>query len=377
MIYFNSAATSFPKPACVIDAYTRSINALPSAQFRSAGIFDNSDLFLQTKKRLGEILGILDYNRIIFTSGSTEALNRIFFGLGYEADEYLTTATEHNSVLRPLFNLTKSKQPVIVPCDKDGIVSLRELRAHLTERTKVLVVNHCSNVTGAIQDLAAFGAFAREQGLLFVVDASQSAGCIELHAQEWGIDALAFTGHKSLLGVQGTGGYYVREGIELKPLLYGGSGRDSSRITYEPGTYEYEVGTQNSYGIAAFNAAAGYVLQKGIASIHRREMELADYLIKRLHTLSFVHIYGDTLKERGPLVSMSIEGISPADVAYILQSNDEIITRAGLQCAPLIHACIGSGEKGTLRVSFSDETSEEQIDQLVGAIERIGAALKG
>ena len=377
MIYLNHAATSFPKPACVIEAYTQSINALPSAQFRSAGIFDNSDLFLQTKKRLGEILGLADTKRIYFSSGSTEGLNQIIFGLPFEADQYLTTATEHNSVLRPLFNLTKGKKPVVVPCDPNGIVHIEQLEAHLSGRTKALVINHCSNVTGAIQDMEGIGAFAKAHDLFLIVDVSQSAGCVEIHGDAWGVDALAFTGHKSLRGVQGTGGFYIREGIPLRPLLYGGSGRDSMRIQYEPDTYEYEVGTQNSYGIAALNCAAEYVLERGVAAIHKKELALAEHLVDRLSSMDHVHIYGASLKDRGPLVSLSVDGISPADAAYILQSNYEIITRAGLQCAPLIHGCIGSGENGTLRISFSDETEAAQLDAVAEALGDIAKAANG
>lgn len=377
MIYLNSAATSYPKPACVVEAYTQSINALPSAQFRSAGIFDNSDLFVQTKERLGKILGISNTERIYFASGSTEGMNRIIFGLPYEADEYMTTAAEHNSVLRPLYNLTEGKEPVIVPCDESGRVSVAQMEQHLTDATKVLIVNHCSNVTGAIQDLRAMGEFAKKHHLIFGVDVSQSAGCIEICADEWGIDALAFTGHKSLLGVQGTGGYYVRDGIVLKPLLYGGSGKDSMRIKYEPENYEYEVGTQNSNGIAALNRAAAYILDKGVAGIHERESKLARCLIGKLSAIDHVKLYGAALEDRGPVVSLSVDGITPADVAYILQSNYNIITRAGLQCAPLIHAYIGSGQSGTLRVSFSDETTEAELDVLVEAVGDIANAANG
>ncbi|MDD7642771.1 MAG: aminotransferase class V-fold PLP-dependent enzyme [bacterium] len=377
MIYLNSAATSYPKPACVVEAYTKSINALPSAQFRSAGIFDNSDLFMQTRERLGKIFGIRQTENIYFTSGSTEALNRIVFGLPYQADEYMTTATEHNSVLRPLFNLTEGIEPVVVPCDENGQVFVGQMEKHLTDRTKVLIVNHCSNVTGAIQDLRAMGSFARAHGLLFIVDCSQSAGCIEILADEWGIDALAFTGHKSLLGVQGTGGYYIRDGIVLKPLLYGGSGKDSTRIRYDSDNYEYEVGTQNSNGIAALNQAAAYILEQGVNRIHEQEQKLAKYLISGLSKLSHVKVYGKDLSDRGPVVSISIDQLLPSDVAYILQSNYNMITRAGMQCAPLIHACIGSGKNGTLRISFSNETTIEELQCVIEAVKEIACAANG
>lgn len=374
MIYLNYAATSYPKPACVIEAYNESINALPSAQFRSAGIFDNSDLFDETRQLLGTLLGISEYNNIYFASGSTDGLNRIIGGLGFEADEYITTAIEHNSVLRPLFNLGQNREPVIVPCDKDGIVNADVLESMICEKSKVLIVNHSSNVTGAIQDVEAFGKIAKKHGLRFVLDVSQSAGCIPIKADEWGVDALAFTGHKSIMGVQGTGGYYVRSNMKLKPLLYGGTGKDSTRIKYE-NDYEYEVGTQNSSGIAALNAAVKYVLSKDIELIHSVENEKMNYLVNELKTIDNLILYGGKLKNRGPVISFKLKDFAPADLAYILQSSYGIITRAGLQCAPLIHQHMGTEKEGTLRVSISDETTREEIDALINALREIAKAV--
>ena len=419
MIYFNYAATSYPKPSCVTDAYVSSVNALPSAQFRSAGIFDNSDLFAQTKMRLGELFGAKNSGNFYFASGSTDALNRIIFGLSLEADEFMTTATEHNSVLRPLYNLAdynsergalspscftehrndketqvvsslsdrqdnketcfsghfvEKKVPIIVPCDENGLITVESVQNHLTKRTKALIVNHCSNVTGAIQDLRAIGKFAKEHGLFFIVDASQSAGCVEIKIDEWGIDALAFTGHKSLFSVQGTGGYYVRKGFTLKPLLYGGTGKDSMRICYTPDTYEYEVGTQNSHGIAALNRACEYILDKKVSAIYEKEQEIGAYLVKELSEIAHLHLYGKGLKERGPVVSLGIDGMKPADIAYILQSSYNMITRAGYQCAPLIHAYLGSEDGGTLRLSYSFLTTKEELDEAVSALKEIAQA---
>jgi len=375
MIYLNYAATSYPKPECVIKAYNESINALPSAQFRSAGIFDNSDLFDETRKLLGTLLGISEYNNIYFASGSTDGLNRLIGGLGFDADEYITTATEHNSVLRPLFNLTQNKEPVIVPCDSEGLVNPDILESMIEEKCRVLILNHSSNVTGAVQDAKAFGEIARKHNLLYILDVSQSAGCIPIYADEWGVEALAFTGHKSIMGVQGTGGYYIRPSVNLKPLLYGGTGKDSTKIKYDS-DYEYEVGTQNSSGIAALNAALKFVLDKGVDSIHFAENEKMAYLINGLKAIDGLTLYGGELIDRGPVLSLEIAGLIPADAAYILQSGYGIITRAGLQCAPLIHGCMGTAENGTLRVSISDETKTEEIDALINALREISAAIE-
>lgn len=373
MVYLNNAATSYPKPDCVIKTMNNVINALPSGQFRSGGISSYDDIFDECRKNLSLVLGVKDADRIFFTSGSTEGLNQLIFGLPFKAGEYLITATEHNSVLRPLFNMGDgSGRPVIIPCDRDGYVEPESIAGYIKKDTKALIINHCSNVTGAVQDIKSIGEICRERGIMLILDCSQSAGCMEIRADEWGVSALAFTGHKSLMGVQGTGGFYIKSGMDLKPIIYGGTGRDSSVIEYSAGDYEYEAGTRNAPGIAALNAACGYILDKGIDSIRRSEEELMAYLLERLKKIKTVRIYGEGLKTRGPVISIGIEGIKCADASYILQNAYDVITRAGLQCAPLIHKFIGSGDDGTLRLSMSFFTKKEDLDAAIKGIEDIG-----
>ncbi|MCR4656608.1 MAG: aminotransferase class V-fold PLP-dependent enzyme [Lachnospiraceae bacterium] len=372
MIYLNNAATSYPKPKAVTEAFVRAVNAPPCGQFRSSET-EGSDIVADCKNLLGELLGIENRDRIYMTSGSTEALNTIIKGLCVPAGQIITTATEHNSVLRPLYNLPDDTgEPFILPCDESGLVAPELFEEEARKgKYRVIVLNHCSNVTGAVQDAAAFGAIAGKYGLIFVLDASQSAGCLPVAADEWQADALAFTGHKSLLGLQGTGGFYVREGVRLKPLKYGGTGLDSSRVRYEEGQYEYEAGTQNIAGIIALSEGIRFILNEGLQNIMRCESELITLLLSLLSEIRGVKIYGSRLKERGPVLSFGMDKLPPADISYILQNSFGIVTRAGFHCSPFIHRYIGSGEKGTVRISVSCFNKREDILALSGALKEL------
>ncbi|MBQ4483231.1 MAG: aminotransferase class V-fold PLP-dependent enzyme [Lachnospiraceae bacterium] len=374
MIYLNNAATSYPKPDIVKKTFEEALELLPSGQFRSAGVSDNSDVFSLCRKRLGALLGIADVNRIFFSSGSTDSLNSIIYGLKLKADEVITTVTEHNSVLRPLFNLPGVKgKPVLLPCDKNGYVDPETFEKEAKQgKAKAFILNHCSNVTGAVQDARDLGEIAKRYGMLFIIDASQSAGCLEVMTDKWQADAVAFTGHKSLMGVQGTGGFYVRRGLSFIPLRFGGTGLDSSRILYEDGEYEYEAGTQNAPGIAALSAGVNWILEREIREIEDKERKLTEKLIEGLSDIKGVHVIGQEIKGiRGPVVSFYSDMLPPSDLAYILQNSFGIVTRAGLHCAPLIHEYIGSGDKGTLRVSFSPFNTYEDVDEFIKAMREI------
>lgn len=374
MIYLNNAATSYPKPQSVIDKIDESLNALPSGQFRSVGIFGNEDIFPECKKRLAKLLGVEDGDRIFFSSGSTDSLNQIFYGFDLKPEEVITTVTEHNSVLRPLFNIS-DKAPVLVSCDENGFVEPGDIEARITPEIRAIVLNHCSNVTGTIQDARTIGEIAKKHKLIYILDCSQSAGCIPINADEWNVTALAFTGHKSLLGPQGIGGHYVRAGVELRPMKYGGTGRDSRIISYRDSDHEYEVGTQNAPAIAALNESCRIILEQDVERIHIAESRLMDYFVDQLSQIVNVRIFAKDVKARGPLVSIAIDGLKPSDFAYILQNSYGIITRSGLSCAPLIHKHIGSGEEGTLRLSISQYTTKDDIDETVLAIKEIAMGM--
>ncbi|MDO4866643.1 MAG: aminotransferase class V-fold PLP-dependent enzyme [Clostridia bacterium] len=376
MIWLNQAATTFPKPRCVLDAHTAALSAPPEGQFRSNAA-RNGDAFDRCRENLGKLLGISAVDHIYFTSGATDAANALISGLPLTGKRVLATQTEHNSVLRPLMNLTDRVGGVdIVPCDALGRVDPAAAARMLSEPAAALFVNHCSNVTGMVQDIPTLAEIAHRCGTLLVLDASQSAGCLPVDADAWGVDALIFTGHKALFGPQGTGGYYVRPGVPLRPFRYGGTGRNSRRLTYEYGDYEYEVGTQDAPGIAALNAGIEYVLERGVNAIHDNERGMMKALFEGLAAIPGVMLYGDYARCRGPLISFNIRELTPSDVAYILSGSYGITVRAGLHCSPLIHDAMGTSENGTVRVSVSDMNTKADIEALIAAVREISASVE-
>lgn len=369
MIYLNNAATSYPKPDCVLAAHARALSQPPASQFRSGG---SSSVFDDARTAIAAVLGVRDAARVFFTSGATEALNCVLRGIDIGGRTIATTQAEHNSVLRPLYNAPEfqGRSPIVLPSDSEGHVLLDKAGQLLTPEVGALVVNHLSNVTGARQDMAALNTLARERGIMLIVDASQSAGCVPIEADKWGAGAVVFTGHKSLMGPQGTGGFYVRDGVNLKPLLYGGTGRDSAKLSYIDEDFEYEAGTQNAPGIAALTAGVRYVLGIGISSIEQTERATTSAIISGLTSIPNVRVYpGGTAQ--GPVVSFNIDGMKPSDVSYILSGAYSIITRSGLQCAPLIHSALGTERHGVVRVSHSVFTKDEEIEALLAAVREI------
>ncbi len=374
MVYLNQAATTWPKPPCVLEAHAAALAALPAGQFRG-GASEGEDAAEVCRKRLGTLLGIADRDRIFFSSGATDSANAVICGLPLKGRRVLATQTEHNSILRPLMNQHgRGIRTDIVPCGATGRVDPERLEAMLDKDTFAVFVNHCSNVTGWVQDVEALAETAHRHGALLVLDAAQSAGCVPVEADAWGVDALIFTGHKSLFGPQGTGGYYVRKGIPLSPFRYGGTGRDSRRLVYPPGEYDFEPGTQNLPGIAALAAGAGYVLEQGVERIARGERALMDRLHGGLREIGRVRLF-DGGPRGGPVLSFVIDGLKAADTAYILEGGYGIRIRAGLHCAPLIHKAMGTEEDGTIRVSVSCMNTVEDIDSLVHAVRQIAESL--
>ena len=336
MIYLNQAATSFPKPRCVLDAHAAALSAPPEGQFRSADMRNGNGLD-RCRENLGRLLGIADADRIYFTSGATDAANALVNGLALAGKRVRATQTEHNSVLRPLMNLTDQVGSVdIMPCDALGQVNPADVTRLLSAPSAALFVNHCSNVTGMVQDIPALSEIAHRHSVLLVLDASQSAGCLPVDADAWGVDALIFTGHKALFGPQGTGGYYVRPGISLRPFRYGGTGRDSRRLTYDDGDYEYEVGTQNAPGIAALNAGVEYVLEQGVDPIHAKECRLM-----KAHWSSMSR--SRTMRYRSSAMRRSMD--SPFNSMYRWMrplAASSISERVATSCTPLTRSVLTS-----------------------------------
>ena len=348
MIYLNNAATSYPKPSSVLKAVTAALANEPISPLRS-NLDSSYNIISELRHNLGRLFNISDWEHIFFCGSATDAINRIIDGLSYR--EYTFTADCHNSVLRPLANKQSR--------GADG-------------KYRLSFLNHCSNVTGEICDVATCA--AKQNSDLLILDAAQSAGCIPVNVDGWGVDILVFTGHKGLFGPMGIGGYYVRRDIELRPSQFGGTGRDSSVIHYgDNDEWEYEVGTQNMPGLAGLKAGVDYVLERGVENIRQKEQLLTLWLIDELQHINNVELYvaHDTKRSQGPVVSFNIKGLNPSDVGYILQNSYEITVRTGLHCAPLIHRHLGTKQYGTVRVSLSDFTTQEDLQTLVQAVSEI------
>ena len=378
MVYLNNAATTYPKPNCVLEAFDTCVKVPPASQFRSAADFSKTDVFGECRRNLGRLLGISETDRIFFTSGATESANAVIGGLPLGSRRILTTQVEHNSILRPLMNLpgfAGTDRAVIAPCGENGRMELDALERSLPKDCGALIVNHCSNVTGMVQNMDLLSRFAKKYGLLFLADVSQSAGCLPVDADKWGLDALIFTGHKSLFGVQGTGGFYIRKGLDLRPSKYGGTGRNSAQLTYPDKDYEYEPGTQNSPGIAALNAGAQFILNTGLQQIMQHESELLKRIYCGLGQLDPVTVYGTFEENQGPVVSFNVSGLTPSDVAYILNGEYGIVVRTGLHCSPLIHRNLGTEKYGTVRVSISYLTTDNDADVFLKAMRAIAGTV--
>lgn len=381
MIYLNHAATTYPKPVSVLEAVAHSLEDVPQSQYRSAVAGDHRrDVSKLCRGNLARLFQIENPERIFFTGGSTQALNMAILGFRSKRRHIVYTAAEHNSVLRTIFDGMRDKiesgqiLPVEVGCDRGGYVDMEAMERAITEDTGLVIVNHSSNVTGAVQDMAQIGRWAEEKGACLLADVSQSAGALPIDVGAMRIDMLAFTGHKGLYGIQGTGGLYVRKGVTLRPLLFGGTGKDSRTLV--PAEPFYEVGTMNTPGIVGLNAGVEYVLETGLEEIMTRERTLIGKLYQGLMGIPGVTVYGDRQPE-GTALSFNIDGFSPSDVGYILAGAYEIQVRTGFHCAPLLHRYLGTEKEGTVRVSVSAMTKEEEIRLFLDAVREItGASTK-
>ncbi len=383
VIYFDNAATSWPKPPEVIAAmvaFAESVGANPGRSGHRMSI-EASRIVYEAREAVAFLIGCTDPLRIVFTKNATEALNIALFGTIRAGDRVIVSGMEHNSVMRPLRFL--ERQGVTVSCaasSADGVVDSDDIRNMARSGARAIVINHVSNVTGVIQPLEEIGAVAQEYGALFLVDAAQSCGCIPIDVKKLGIDILCFTGHKSLLGPQGTGGLYVREGVEkeIVPLLRGGSGsRSDSEEQPDFLPDMLEAGTPNTIGIAGLAAGVRYVLDCSVESIRRREMILAKRFLGGAETIQGVTQYGSAdPRKRTAVFSFTVDGMSPSETAFLLDERFQIMCRPGLQCAPAAHRTLGTFPQGTVRFSFGPFTREDEIDKALKALEALSRETK-
>ena len=375
MIYFDNAATTLQKPEGVEEAVIR---ALRSAGNAGRGAHEPtlaaSRLLYHTREKLAKLFGVSDPSRIAFTGNATEALNMAIQGIFRPGDHVITSVCEHNSVLRPLYLMGERGVALsFIDVDDKGRLRYDLMEELVRKETKALVLTHASNLTGHVTDLERAAAFAKKYGLLLVVDGAQSAGILPVSAEALGIDVFCFTGHKGLMGPQGTGGIYVREGLEIAPLKVGGSGIhsfDQEHPALMPTALE--AGTLNVHGIAGLGASVDDILQTGTDTILKKEMALARRFICGIQDLPEIHIYGDLEAEiRTGIVSLNIGAEDSAQISDILWEDYEICVRAGAHCAPLMHKALGTVEQGAVRFSFSYYNTIEEIDIAIQALREL------
>lgn len=378
MIYLNNAATTMKKPDQVVDAVIKAMTSYASA---SRGLNESSlkanRMISNLRAKLAEFFGFSYPNRVIFTMNATESLNMIIYGLAEEGDHFITTDLDHNSVLRPLNRLLEKNVKVdFLRADKKGNVSYEELESLINENTKAIICTHESNLTGNILDIKKIAEIAKKHNVYFVLDASQTAGSIPIDMEDIGIDILAFTGHKGLMGPQGTGGFLLSPKIDLKPLIEGGTGILSFEES-QPKVYpeHLEAGTLNSHGLAGLLAAIEFIDEIGILKIKEHEDRLTKKFYNALSKIPAIEIYGDFSRDHGPVVSLNIKGLPSSELADILSENYDISVRAGGHCAPRMHIALGTKEMGAVRFSFSYYTKDCEIEAAIKALEEISKEL--
>lgn len=375
MIYLDNAATTMHKPKEVIDAVVEAMTSLGNAgRGANEASLSAARIIYDAREKLCRFFNGEDPRQIVFTSNSTESLNIAIKGLLEPGDHVITTMLEHNSVLRPLYEMEKKGVALtIIKADKKGRFSLEEMEAAIRPETKMLVCTNGSNLTGNYVDIGKVGEMAHRHDVLFVVDASQTAGVFPIDVRNMQVDVLCFTGHKGLLGPQGTGGMYVREGLAIRPLKSGGSGVQTYSKTHprEMPT-ALEAGTLNGHGIAGLRAAVEYIEKTGLDNIRAKEQELMWRFYEGVKEIPGVTVYGDFhSRERCAIVSLNIGDYDSSEVSDALLTEYGISTRPGGHCAPLMHEALGTVEQGAVRFSFAHSNTEEEVDIAINAVREL------
>lgn len=380
VIYLDNAASSWPKPDATWQAmehFMRSIGANPGRSGHRLSI-EAGRILMEARDALADLFVVDDPLRICFTKNATEALNLAIYGTLRPGDHCITSSMEHNSVMRPLRDLEKKGLEIsVVTCSSQGELDPLKIEKAIKPNTKLIVTTHASNVVGTLMPIGEIGKIARRQGVWFCVDAAQTAGAYPIDVKAMQIDFLAFTGHKSLCGPQGTGGLYIRKRLEtkLEPLIRGGTG-SGSEFQWQPEFIpdKYESGTPNTLGIAGLGAGVRFILSQGLAEIQAKEKRLTHRLIEGLQPIPGVVVYGcgDAHKQVA-ICSFNIDALTPSEVSMALDEEFSIMSRPGLHCAPAAHQTINTFPQGTVRLSAGFFTTEKEIDQALKAIEKIAA----
>ena len=372
--YLDNAATSFPKPEQVYlaqDRVARTCCANPGRGGHRLA-HEAAQIVLMARVAAAQLFAIDDCAQIAFTANATEAINMALFGFLQAGDRVVTTTMEHNAVMRPLHELQqRGVQVTCVATDRVGRVDLVAIQQACSEPTKLVVLSHCSNITGTLQPIETIGPWCRSRGITFMVDAAQSAGVFPLDVATMAIDMLAVPGHKSLMGPQGSGFLYVNPDITLKPLKYGGTGTLSSQLAQPELMPEHlECGTMNTPALAALTAGINFINREGLDRIRLHEQALTNRMRQGLAKLEKIKLYGPPQAEGG-VVSFTVDGIDPAEIGFILDNKYQIAVRVGLHCSPQAHKSIGSFPDGTVRVSPGYFNTSAEIDHFLTAMAEI------
>lgn len=365
MIYLDNSATTLIKPPQVAQAVYDAINTMGNSGRGAYNSSISSSMVLyETRKLIAEMFNLHYPEQVAFTLNATEALNTAINGLISYNDHIITTELEHNSVLRPLYRLEeKGTELTIIKANDWGNINYIDIEKAIKSNTKAIVCTHCSNLTGNVLDIAKIGEICKRHNILFILDASQSAGIFDIDMEKQNIDVVCFTGHKSLYGPQGTGGICIKKGVNISPLKVGGSGIKTFEKTAPSSMPEHiEAGTVNSHSIAGLKAGLEFIQKTGISKIREKENMLVDLFYNSIKNIKDIKIYGDfSTKERGPIVSLNLGNYSSSSVSDELFERFEIATRSGGHCAPLMHKALGTEKQGAVRFSFSYFNTKDEV----------------
>lgn len=375
MIYMDNAATTIKKPDAVKAAVLDALDSMGNAgRGVSEPALRASRIIYETREKLARFFNAESPSRIVFTANSTQSLNIAIKGIFAPGDHVITTVLEHNSVLRPLYECRKNGiELTFLSCDEKGNILYSDVEEAVKPNTRAIVCTHASNLTGNMIDLKKIGEIAGKNNILLIADASQTAGIYPIDVQELGIDVLCFTGHKGMLGLQGTGGMYVRSGVDIRPLFSGGSGIDSYN-PFHPAVMPaaLEAGTLNGHGIAGLGAAVSYLEEQGLDTIRAAELERMRQFYDGVSRIPGITVYGDfDTGKRCPVVALNIGDYDSSEVSDELSERYGIVTRPGAHCAPLMHKALGTADQGAVRFSFSHYNTEEEVEKAIQAIKEL------
>jgi len=376
MIYVDNAATTFPKPKAVTDKITECYLNYAGSPGRSGHkMAMKMDFGLyETREKICKLINGTNPLNVIYTFNGTDGLNLAIKGVINQGDHVITTSMEHNSVLRPLNELNKDEiiDLSIVYADEQGYLDVQKVFDEVKDNTKVIVTTNMSNAFGTIVDIKSIGDFCRKNNIIYIVDAAQSIGVLDIDVQDMNIDIIAFPGHKALFGPMGTGAIYIRDGLKVKPLKQGGTGSFSYDMN-QPELYpdSLESGTPNGVGIVALGKGIDFLNEVGIENIRKHENILKEHFLNSLKNNEDIILYGTLDERQGSVVSLNIKGMDSSEVAFILSDEFDIYTRPGFHCAPLAHKTLGTEELGAVRFSFGYFNSIEDVDVCVNALLKI------